>query len=279
MSEHDPTIGRSQPQIPPTRERARLTAIVVSIGALAWLAMVLFHGGDSGGWHANFGRDRLPSAQWLAGWAIMVVAMMLPPALPFLTAMSKLAQGVVWGRALVGVAAAVFVAAWVLVGIVLVVAAGLLTSLLADLTWLADRSAAVSGVAAILVGLYQFSPLKQACLTACRSPTGIMLIAWDSDRPWRSTIEIALRYALVCIGCCWTLMLLTLVVGSFVLPLMAIVSVIMLLERLLPSVRPLIPIQAALACAIGILLLFGTLPPGLGIGGGSAPHIHHTHGK
>jgi predicted metal-binding membrane protein len=255
MAEHKLTI-----------ERSRLTAIVIAIGALAWWLMVLWHGG----WQE---RDRFFEPDWLAGWAIMVVAMMLPPALPFLNAMSKLTQGLAWGRAVVGLSATVFLAAWIGVGIVLVIAGGLLSNLLQYIPWLTEP-ATISGLAAILAGAYQFSPLKQACLMACRSPTGIALIAWDLEQPWRSAIEIAIRYALVCIGCCWTLMLLTLVVGTFVLPLMAIVSTIMLLERLLPSVRPLIPIQAALACAIGILLIFGAIQPGLGIGG-MAPHSHH----
>jgi predicted metal-binding membrane protein len=266
-------------------------AVIAVASTLAWLAIFWLHDGVGGSWHGFFhhpatatpgenvrlwGHSWLPSAQWLGGWFIMVVAMMLPPALPFLQAMQRLTDGLPSDRALVASAAAAFIAAWTLAGVILVVTGNLLSSLLGIIPGLAERPMLVSGLAAIFVGAYQLSPLKQTCLTACRSPTAIVLLVWNQGQPWRSAIAIGMRYGFVCIGCCWTLMLLTLVVGAFVLPLMVIVSVIMLLERLLPSVRPLVPLQAALACAIGILLLFGSLPPGLDIGRSGTPvHLHH----
>jgi predicted metal-binding membrane protein len=246
----------------------KLTAMVFVISALAWLAMVLLHGG-------GFSH---PSASWLSGWLIMVMAMMLPPALPFLQAMQRLTHGLPQGGAMVASAAVVFIATWTLAGFFLVTTGSLFASGLAAIPWLVDRPAVMSGLAAILVGAYQLSPLKQACLTACRSPVALMLVAWNQAHPWRSTLTIGGRYAAVCIGCCWTLMLLTWVVGAFVLPLMVVVSVIMLLERLLPSVRPLMPLQAALACAIGVLLLLGSLPPGLDVSGAGIS-THHTMGQ
>jgi predicted metal-binding membrane protein len=248
----------------------KLTAMVVVISALAWVAMVLRHKG-------GFSHQQGLNVQWLSGWLIMVVAMMMPPALPFLQAMQRLTHELTRGGAMVASAAAVFIATWTLAGLGLVTTGKLCASGLAAIPWLVDRPAVVSGFAALLVGAYQLSPLKQACLTACRSPVALMLVAWNEEHPWRSALAIGVRYAAVCIGCCWTLMLLTLVVGAFVLPLMVGVSVIMLLERLLPSVRPLVPLQAALACAIGILLLLGSLPPGLDIGGAGI-FTHHTMG-
>jgi predicted metal-binding membrane protein len=283
MSAGDP-LGKSRSR---SADRRQLTAVVLVVSVVAWLAMLLLHGGAAGNSHsfhyppmgANIqllGRDWLPFVQWLSGWLIMVVAMMLPPALPFLQAMQKLTEGLPSDRVLVAAAAAAFIAAWTVAGVVLVVAGNLITSLLANIPWLAESPTLISGIAAILVGVYQLSPLKQACLTACRSPTALMIVAWDDSQPWRSALTIGVRYGFICIGCCWTLMLLTLVVGAFVLPLMVVVSLIMLLERLLPSVRSLVPLQAVIACAIGVLLLIGSLPPGLNIGG-SGTAIHHSH--
>lgn len=213
----------------------------------------------------------------------MIVAMMLPPALPFLHTTTKLGGGLIRGRALVATAAAAFMTTWGLVGVVLIVIGHLLAHLSITIPWLTSHPALISGAAAIFVGAYQLSPLKKACLIACRSPTGLIMAAWNPYRPWRSMLNIGIRYAVVCIGCCWTLMLLTLIVGVFTLPLMVIVSVIMLLERLLPAVRPLVPFQAALACALGFLLLFGSLPPGLSLGAREIPTHptthHHSTGK
>jgi predicted metal-binding membrane protein len=276
MSADDP-FGTHRVRMPSASDQRKLTIIVVMVSAVAWLVMLLPHG--SVFTHHPSAMTLGANVQWLSGWFIMVVAMMLPPALPFLQAMQRLTNGLASDRILVTTAAGAFITTWIFAGVALVVMGNILASILEAVPWLTCRPAFVSGLAAILVGAYQLSPLKQACLTACRTPTALMLVAWDSGRPWRSALMIGMRYGAVCIGCCWTLMLLTLVVGAFVLPLMVIVSVIMLLERLLPSVRPLVPMQAILACAIGILLFFGSLPPGLNIGGAGISNHHHTIGK
>jgi predicted metal-binding membrane protein len=290
---------RTPSRLSSTSDHTRLSAIVVAISAVAWLAMILSHSSTAGSLHfshhlpSTLTHDPLPYAQWLGGWIIMVVAMMLPPALPFLHTTSKLAGGLARGRTLVATAAAAFITAWGLVGIILIGTGHTLGHLSIAIPWLTSRPAVTSSLAAILVGAYQLSPLKRACLIACRSPIGLIMAVWNPHRPWRSVLKIGIRYGVVCIGCCWTLMLLTLIVGAFALPLMVLVSVIMLLERLLPSVRPLVPFQAAFACAIGILLLLGSLPPGLGVAGGEIPthpttlhdstghhsNSHHSRGK
>ena len=193
--------------------------------------------------------------QWLAGWAIMVMAMMLPPALPFLRTVSEVVgRQALWLIALAGFA---FVTGWVCAGAVLVILAWALSAM--SLPLMIDAQM-VAGIAALIVGLYQFTPLKRACLDACRSPRAVLLCHWNGDAPARSAMTVGLRYAAICIGCCWATMLLTLLVGAYALPLMVIVSVIMLAERLLPAVRPLVPIQAALAIAIGVFLMVGIVP-------------------
>lgn len=281
---HEPALiaVRPAPWRDPRRENARLAATVLGLSALAWLATFVSHAAVEGNWHgpltrtsewpdfAAFVCTSAPSAsapmaeklQWLAGWALMVLAMMLPPALPFLRAMSQV--GAERRGAVVTTAAAVFVLAWTAVGLALLLAGTALGWLAQAWPALAARPALISGMAALAAGAFQFTPLKKACLTACRRPDGLILMAWRSDAPLRAAAHIGARYAAVCIGCCAALMLLTLAVGAFALPLMVVVSVAMLFERLLPSVRTLVALQAALAILIGLLLLSGLLPAGLG---------------
>jgi predicted metal-binding membrane protein len=200
--------------------------------------------------------------QWLGGWALMVLAMMLPPALPFLRAMSRV--GASHRAAVVVLAAAAFAACWMAVGVALLAVAAGLSALVEQWPLLSARPALVSGLVAVAAGLFQFTPWKQACLVACRRPDGLILMAWRREAPRDAALRIGARYAAVCIGCCVPLMLLTIAVGAFALPLMVIVSVAMLFERTLPSVRALIPLQAALAVVIGLALLAGALPAGIG---------------
>jgi predicted metal-binding membrane protein len=270
--QRSPLVSDAQKLATQKLSAQKLTAIVIVISTIAWLAMVMLHGFS----HISAETSNA-SASWLMGWVIMVVAMMMPPALPFLQAMQRLTRELPRGSAMVIAAALAFLATWTVAGLIFVTTGHLLAHWITTMPWLVDRPDVVSGFSAILVGAYQLSSFKQACLTACRSPVSLMLVAWNDAQPWRSALNIGLRYASVCIGCCWSLMLLTWVVGAFVLPMMVVVSVIMLLERLLPSVRPLVPLQAAFACAIGILLMLGSLPPGLEASGAEMSTHHNLH--
>ncbi|MGL5849429.1 MAG: DUF2182 domain-containing protein, partial [Phycicoccus sp.] len=199
--------------------------------------------GEAG--HHGAGEVRLPTdgasspvVPWLLGWVLMVVAMMLPPALPLLRTMRRV--GVRVGRPLrvVGATTAAFVGVWVAAGVGLLAGGGALGGLLDRSVWLAAHPAGPSGLAAVAVGAYQLSPLRRACLTACRSPAAVLLTTWSGTRPAvTEAAHTGLRYGAVCVGCCWALMALTLTVGAAALPLMVLAGVVMALERLAPPLR------------------------------------------
>lgn len=83
--------------------------------------------------------------------------------------------------------------------------------------------------ASLLVGagLYQFSALKEACLSKCRRPISFFMQHWE-EGAWRN----GLRLGLVCLGCCWALMLLGFVGGVMNLAFMGLATVMMILEKL-----------------------------------------------
>jgi predicted metal-binding membrane protein len=248
------------------------TTLVLAISGLAWIVMILQHSSwayvlPAGLRVSHDGSWFTPA--WLLGWFVMVLAMMLPPALPFLGAVRKLVAGRDREKILYLQAASTFVGLWMLVGVVLALVSLLLNRTLTHWPWAVQNSTTLAAIAAFLAAAYQFSPLKRSCLIACRSPTGLMLVYWNPARPQGSLLTVASRYALVCIGCCWPLMAVTLLVGSVLLPVMVVVSLLMLAERLLPSVRPLVPIQAAAAFALGVLMLANPAQQ-------STMHHHHS---
>ena len=254
------------------------TVAIIAVSACAWFAMVSGLPGHNSpiassiydkfdlllakaaqnicGKPPEFGAPILAHAQWLTGWAIMVLAMMLPTSIPFLRTVSEVSEG--HRFKLISIAAFAFIGTWTAAGFILI-GVSMLLSFVAPVGTMA-QPAIVAGIAAIAAGAYQFTPLKKACLDACRSPRAVLLCHWNGERPAVSAAEAGLRYAAICIGCCWATMILTLIVGAFALPLMIIISVIMLAERMLPWVRPLIPVQAGLAVALGLLLISGRLP-------------------
>ncbi len=243
---------------------------VLAIAAFGWLAMLVMH--QAGHIHSGphfqapiCGPGDLAASGarlWLSGWAVMVVAMMLPPALPLFNAVQRLGSKRIDGRILVLASAAGFLVVWLVAGILLWIAGTQLARAIALVPDAVSYSRIISGAAAILAGLYQFTPLKKACLTACRSPVGIVMMHWQGRTPIAEASRIGLHFGAICVGCCWALMLLTLAVGALAMPLMVAVSLFMLAERLLPSVRALVPVQAAFACGLGLLILSGALPPG-----------------
>lgn len=169
--------------------------------------------------------DAAGFARMVAMWSLMSAAMMAPTVLPALATYDDLGRGgadtsmrrLVAGYLVVWLGFAVLAAAVQLV----LFRAGLLDPL--------GQSAAAGLSAGLLAlaGLYQFSPVKEACLNKCRQPFGFFMSHYD-EGPWRN----GLRLGLVCLGCCWALMLLAFVGGVMNLAFMGLATLIMVIEKL-----------------------------------------------
>lgn len=199
-------------------------------------------------------------ASWMLGWTLMVVAMMLPPALPLLRAAERLLHARQDRSAAILLVLGGFVGVWIAAGGLLFAAGSVARLALNAVPALAARSDMAAGFAAVAAGLFQFTAFKTACMDACRSPASIMMVRWHGDAPYRSAIDIGARYGAICVGCCWAMMMLCVLVGALMLPIMVVCAVLMSLERLVPAYRPLVPLQAGFAIAIGGLLLVGAVP-------------------
>ena len=84
----------------------------------------------------------------------------------------------------------------------------------------------------IAAGVYQWTPLKQACLRHCRSPLQFLLTCWQ-DGP-AGAFLMGLRHGAYCLGCCWLLMAVLFAVGVMNLAWIAALSVFVLLEKIIP---------------------------------------------
>jgi predicted metal-binding membrane protein len=160
----------------------------------------------------------------VAMWAIMSAAMMAPTALPAFAAYDDLNRGQGGGFT---VLFAGFLAVWLGFS---VLAAALQLGLfqLGYLSVFGDsQSLVLSGLLLILAGGYQFSALKEACLTQCRAPLAFFMSHWAEG-----ALRNGVRLGAVCLGCCWALMLLAFVGGVMNLAFMAIAMVLMALEKL-----------------------------------------------
>lgn len=194
----------------------------------------------------------------LAMWLAMTGLMMTPVVVPWLRALSRLAPGRQETAARptrlppVASFAAGYAVAWA--GFA-AAAAGLHVSLAAlEIPVPFGLDAPVHSAAAlILAGGFQFTPFKQACLSRCRSPAGYLLAHWRGGPAGH--LRMGFAHGLDCVGCCWALMALALVVGMVDLVWMALLMAVMVAETTLPfGARITRPVGAALVIG-GVLAL------------------------
>ena len=95
------------------------------------------------------------------------------------------------------------------------------------------RSIALAGTVLIVAGLYQWTPLKQACLRHCRSPLEFITAYWRPGA--RGAFAMGLRHGAYCLGCCWMLMLLLFVGGVMNFAWIAGLALFVLVEKLVPA--------------------------------------------
>ncbi|MXV96737.1 MAG: DUF2182 domain-containing protein [Gemmatimonadetes bacterium] len=180
----------------------------------------------------------------LAMWLAMTGLMMAPVVYPWLRALNRVAAG---PAAAVTPFLGGYMLAWAGFG---AAAAGVHVSLAAMAFPVPFRleAPALSAAVLMLTGAYQLTPLKGACLSHCRSPAGFLLSKWR-DGPVGQT-RMGFEHGLHCLGCCWALMALALVVGMGSLAWMGVLMAVMVAETALPfGARLTRPVGAALIVA------------------------------
>jgi predicted metal-binding membrane protein len=171
---------------------------------------------------------------WLAFmmWAVMMVAMMVPSAGPMVMAYTRIASARGGHPALrVWLFALGYLAIWTLFS------AAATVIQVALLHWSLISNALittplVSAAILTVAGVYQLTPLKEACLGRCQSPIGFFMTHWRSGAA--GALRMGLTHGAFCVGCCWMLMALLFVAGVMNLAWVAAISVFVLLEKATP---------------------------------------------
>jgi predicted metal-binding membrane protein len=168
-------------------------------------------------------------------WVAMMVAMMLPSALPTILIFHRAVRNDPQVRSpatRMTAFAAGYIAAWTAFGL----GASLLQWGLAEATLLSPMMVSASpwlgGALLVVAGVYQWTPLKYACLRHCRSPLAFLAEHWRPGMP--GALRLGLRHGLFCVGCCWALMLLLFVGGVMSLLWIGGITAFVLVEKLAP---------------------------------------------
>ena len=228
-------------------DRPRLLAFggIVLASLAAWTALAMLHDAvpysefNSGiEWLAALCRGvALPVGAALPGavtiWVLMSIAMMLPTAAPAIDIYVRLSRQLEARRAAhVAGFAGGYLIAWAGLAVVAGGAQVILGAQIGAFSAGVPQNVLAGGLL-LLVGLYQLTPMKQACLTLCRNPMAFFMSHWR-DGPG-GALRMGLHHGVICIGCCWALMGLMFLGGTMNLAWMAALGLAMLLEKTVPG--------------------------------------------
>ncbi|MCZ6656119.1 MAG: DUF2182 domain-containing protein [Gammaproteobacteria bacterium] len=226
-----------------TRDRVWTIVAIgfLTLGAWGYIALLAFEMGSSAGplmaaMPRSFGWGLTDFLFMFAMWTVMMIAMMLPSAVPMILLFEKVGQRrASHNRS--AVAPSVFMVGYLVVWVVFSLAAtllnglfhgsGLLTSVMGRATPL------VAGGLLIAAGFFQWTPLKHACLEHCRSPIGFLMAYWQDGHA--GALRMGVHHGMYCVGCCWLLMALLFVLGVMNVAWIAVLAAFVLLEKIVPQ--------------------------------------------
>jgi predicted metal-binding membrane protein len=256
----------------------RAPAVVVGALALgAWLTLFVWERSQYGAYldHGELDRisvDGAPVVAFLiAGWAVMVAAMMLPTTIPLVVMFSGMIRNRPARAQLLVLLLAGYLVVWIGFGFLVYGADLGVHTFVEHASWLEDNAWMIAAATFALAGAYQFSQLKYRCQRECRSPRMFLMQRWRGGNEYRQSLAIGIQHGVFCVGCCWTLMLVLLALGTFSIGWMLVVGAVMAAEKNFPFGHRLrTPLGAGLL-AIALVIA------GIGLLGQPSPgHGHHA---
>jgi predicted metal-binding membrane protein len=240
------------PSYPLPRERNLILAVLLILAAASW-AILVWQAGSMSMMGLTMG---MSAPLFLAIWIVMMVAMMFPTAAPMILMFDRIAAGK-QARGQAFVPTWVFVAAylviWVLFGVAAYVVAAAVEASAMQMPWLMDNGARLGGVVLIIAGLYQLSPLKQVCLSKCRTPFSYVMNSWRDG--YGGAFRMGLEHGTYCLGCCWLLFVILFPLGIMNIIAMALLTVLILAEKSLAIGPRLAQLAAVVLIAYGVLVI------------------------
>jgi predicted metal-binding membrane protein len=200
---------------------------------------------------------------FLVAWQAMIAAMMLPSSLPLIRLFAVACRGQPHaGTAMVGFLAG-YTLLWTGFGGVAFLGDLAFHRVVEVVPWLYERPWLIAGGVLALAGVFEFSELKDRCLSKCRHPGPYLLTHYR--RGASGAFRLGLGHGLYCLGCCWALMLVMVAAGVAVLWWMAALTALMFYEKVGRHGEQLKPVAGgALLCLAGLTVASGTLLPGGG---------------
>ena len=180
------------------------------------------------------GEDAALLVFFVAGWTLMIFAMMLPTTLPLMAMFHTMVRDRPNPVQLIVLLILGYLAVWTGFGVVIHLADILVHEGAEQIGWLEANDWVIGAGTLMGAGVYQFTPLKYHCLDKCRSPFSFISARWSGGNESAQAFRLGADHGLFCVGCCWTLMLLMFGVGAWSLGWMLLLGGVMAVERNMP---------------------------------------------
>lgn len=256
------------------RDRSVVIAGIAAVTLLAWAYLVYIAGGMEG--PAGLGAPSITSGlvipqvqSWgvvdllllFVMWAVMMVAMMVPSVTPLLLTFAAVARarrrkggGAVVGS--MGILLLGYLLVWMGFSVLATLAQWLFHRAALLSPMMASASSLLGGGLLVAAGLFQFTPLKRACLVRCRSPLSFLMSQWRPGR--RGTFVLGLKHGAYCVGCCWVLMGLLFAAGVMNLLWVAAIAAFILVEKVAPKGELIGRVAGGVLIVAGVALIAGS---------------------
>ena len=218
------------------RDRALVIIALAALSLVSWIYLAILAADMAAGDMSLMGMEQMATmgqamTQTMSGWTlttfvlmalmwwIMMVGMMVPSAAPMILLFAMITRKQARDEN-PGLRIALFTAAYLLIWSAFSVAATLAQWALTEAALVSPMMVGTSRWLTIglllACGIYQLTPLKQACLGKCRSPLSFLMTKWLPGN--LGALKMGLSHGAYCVGCCWLLMAL-LFVGGVMNPL------------------------------------------------------------
>jgi predicted metal-binding membrane protein len=240
------------------RARLGLVAVLFVLSGVAWWSTADRMRGMDGGPGTELG-----TLGWFLGvWLVMMAAMMFPSVAPTVALYSRMTRERSPAAPLVFMSS--YLLTWGAAGLVAFGVSDAGGRVLSDvLVWDGAGRWLAAGVL-LAAAVYELTPVKNVCLSKCRSPLGFLLGSWRDGHS--GALRMGVRHGAWCVGCCWALMASLFALGVMSIAWMALVAALIAVEKTLPWRRTATYGTALILLALGLLLLVAPAAiPGLTI--------------
>lgn len=256
--------GDLAPAFAAVRVRLGLVVVLFALVGLGWWWTARAMGAmDMGPWTAlgEFGF-------FLGAWVVMMYAMMFPSVAPTVALYARMTRS--RDPLLPALFSVGYLAVWAGAGLVAYAIGAIAPRLFGDALAWNHAGRVVAAVTLLLAAGYQLTPLKDACLSKCRSPLGFLLGVWRDGRV--GALQMGAKEGAWCLGCCWAIMASLFALGVMSMVWMAVLTAVITIEKILPWRRVATYATTVLLFTLGIALLVAPgVIPALTVPIGGAP--------